>query len=348
MFNPAHRHGSCHGPNGGLPSNDPPNYSATAPSLDPLETTVDDTAWSPSYVPETTRTDLNLRFRHSGWKRRRIETYAAMTTIGTPPDVLERFAKCGCDAWIYRDTQDPLHVKIRASCCHNRWCVPCSTQKRLTLTNNLRVKLPQVPLRLITLTLRATHAPLADQLNRLTECFRRLRHHPLIKPRLTGGLSFLEITLNPKSQLWHPHLHLLAQGRYIPQGLLSQIWHQLTGDSHIVDIRTVHNPDQAAVYVAKYAAKSCDTSVWSSPPHLVEAMLALRGKRTFNTFGTWTALGLSKLPDDDTDWECVEPLYRVILRAQSGDPIATALLSLLNRRLYAYYSDLDPDYDTDP
>jgi hypothetical protein len=52
------------------------------------------------------------------------------------------------------------------------------------------------------------------------------------------GIGKLEITYN-KFKGYHPHLHLLFDGFFIPQILLSRIWREIT-DSCVVDTRTAY------------------------------------------------------------------------------------------------------------
>lgn len=51
-----------------------------------------------------------------------------------------------------------------------------------------------------------------------------------------------------------PHLHILARTDFIDQAWLSVTWSELTG-APIVDIRRVHQLEDAASYVAKYVGK---------------------------------------------------------------------------------------------
>lgn len=55
------------------------------------------------------------------------------------------------------------------------------------------------------------------------------------------------------------HIHLIVDSEFIPQRELSQIWHTVTGDSFIVDIRKVNvgrSPKAVAVYITKYLSKA--------------------------------------------------------------------------------------------
>ena len=70
-----------------------------------------------------------------------------------------------------------------------------------------------------------------------------------------------------KTGEWHPHVHMFALlDTWIDQEHLSETWHEITGDSFIVDIRRVKKDKQygysnAAAEVCKYALKFGDLSV---------------------------------------------------------------------------------------
>jgi hypothetical protein len=181
----------------------------------------------------------------------------------------------------------------------------------------------------MTLTLRSTDAGLAETISRLYQCFARLRRSREIGKCMSGGLYFLELTLNSTTLQWHPHLHVLYEGSFIPVKRLSEVWHQTTGDSYIVDLRALRDSKAAAGYVSKYAGKALGANVVLIPQKLQEAMRALAGRRVFSCFGDWQHLSLSKAREDATEWECIGALGAVIRDAQRGVPEALAILRQL-------------------
>lgn len=56
------------------------------------------------------------------------------------------------------------------------------------------------------------------------------------------------------------HVHIVLDGDYIPQDLISKTWHTITGDSYIVDIRRVRKEGRVISYLSKYLGKSLGTS----------------------------------------------------------------------------------------
>jgi hypothetical protein len=62
-------------------------------------------------------------------------------------------------------------------------------------------------------------------------------------PRVRGG--FYAIEPIHKGRGWHVHIHAILDADYLPQAELSRLWHEITGDAYIVDIRRVFSPQGA-------------------------------------------------------------------------------------------------------
>lgn len=274
---------------------------------------------------------LALSFRHSFWQSRRHRTYSALSSAFPSSSRLSRFESCGEGAWIQKSRTTPPRYRIRSSHCKDRFCEACSREKRNLVASNLYRNLSDRPLRLLTLTLKSNCTPLRSQISRLYKCFAKFRNASKITKILRGGVYFFEITYNAKIRMWHPHLHVIFEGGYLPADLARSTWLSITGDSYVLDIRFIRNVKLAASYVTKYAAKCINASVWSEPRALDEAIRALERSRTFNTFGSWRSLHLTRPPDDDTEWVDLAPLSTTLIQAKSGDPIAADLIRQLRR-----------------
>jgi len=143
--------------------------------------------------------------------------------------------------------------------------------------------------------------------------------------RVLGGAAFFEVTRSAETGLWHPHLHILVEGKYLPQEQLAGLWKDITGDSKIVDIRLVDQRKGVAEYVTKYVGSPFPADIYRDQDLLAEAMTAITGRRTCLTFGHWRGLKLTKLSTNDS-WEPLAPLQEIRQRAQAGDPWAIAVL----------------------
>jgi Replication protein len=318
-------------PNYELPRIDPANAVRidphTSTSLVPEETAVLDDGTQVLPSDPTVRSVLETQFRHAFWKRRRQSTYEQLENVEGQCEVLQRFRECGSRQWVLKAVGSDEKFKLKTNKCKNRWCEACNGEKRNTVRRNLIEQLPPGQLRMLTFTLKANKNPLRTEIKRIYDSFKKWRKHAWFCKKIYGGIFFLEITYNHKSSTWHPHLHCLVDSEFLPQKEMRYIWKEITGDSFIVDIRRVGDTNSAAGEVAKYATKSISGTVWRHPELLNEAILALKGRRTFQSFGKWAKLSLSRMPDDETEWEEIGTLAWFIQRAQRGETHATYILN---------------------
>jgi hypothetical protein len=273
----------------------------------------------------------HLSFRHSFWETRRRCTLDAIRLLHPASRRLTAFQACGINAWVVRSDQPPHRYRVRTNKCRDRFCEACAGEKRRLVAFNVARQLPKCHLRLLTLTIKSTATPLTDQIDRIYNAFRTFRNRRPIQKRITGGLYFLEITVNPASRLWHPHLHVICMGSYLPVDLVRRHWFDVTHDSYICDVRYIKTPGHAAGYVTKYAGKTIPITVWRDPKLLQEAIRAMENRRTFQTFGKMKHLDLSRIPDEDTTWTPIASLATILTQAKAGDPIATDILNQIRR-----------------
>jgi len=226
---------------------------------------------------------------------------------------------CRSLAWFVRHRVSG-EIRIASSRCNLRWCPLCIKTKRFVMLQSLIpwVKNARKP-KFLTLTLKHSPAPLADQVNALYGFFRTLRRRPFFKKRLIGGVWFFQITKSKTDGFWHPHLHIIAEGRYIDKRVLSSVWDEITHGSRIIDIKAVKNAKKASEYVARYATAPCDLSSLSLESAL-EVVESLHGRRICGTFGT--ALGLQLVPKrcpDSDDWEFMCGTHEVFYKRHHSD-----------------------------
>ena len=242
--------------------------------------------------------------RHAHWQPERERIARAIFDAGLSMSRLTAFAGCGEGVWILRDKENPARFKLVPDHCHDRFCKPCAAARSRIVARNVADLLEDQPARHITFTLKHRKATLAEQIDRLYAAYRRLRQRQLWKDRVDGAAAMLEVTWNDDNHTWHPHLHVIAVGGFIPLGDLRAAWLGVTGDSHIVDIKLVRNAKATASYVAKYATKSIDSDLTNYPGPLKEAILALKGRRAIVTSGSWAKARLTK-PPTDKQWSCL-------------------------------------------
>ena len=148
---------------------------------------------------------------------------------------------------------------------------------------------------------------------------------------LAGGAAWLELKLASDHTHWHPHLHVLHEGRYIEQGWLATDWHRITGDSYIVDVRNIKGHRDVVRYVTSYASKPLGLALTHHRSMLIEALADMTARRLMTTFGSWRGLKLCA-HSPAIDWQPIAPLAELLIRAAAGDPWADNLLSNLRGR----------------
>ncbi len=185
--------------------------------------------------------------------------------------------------------------------------------------------------RLITLTIRTTDESLETALDHLSKSFVRLRHSPLWASTQKGGAAFIEVTWNPHLARWHPHLHILSQGNYIPKAKLLDAWRKASRGSLIIDIRLVSNPQTLTRYVTKYVTKPVTQNVTKDRARFEEAVRAFRGRRLCTTFGAWRGTSLTTREKSD-DWDYVGSYADLRDQALTcSDSQAAHVMQCLNR-----------------
>lgn len=184
---------------------------------------------------------------------------------------------------------------------------------------------------LITFTVK-NGADLGERSTHLIKSFRTLleRRRDYLKKgrgfnefcKIDGAMYSYENTFNESTQEWHPHIHLFALlDEWIDQEQLSELWHDITGDSYIVDVRKVKKSKdtgyaKAAAEVCKYALKFGDLTVENT----WEAFKILKGKRLSGAFGSLYGVKIPDNPADDiedSDLPYLEMVYKFVFGKKS-------------------------------
>jgi hypothetical protein len=275
-------------------------------------------------------TDEERAFRHSEWADKRAMVQGCLGSCGTGLNRYKNFVHCGAGAevWCRKSDGSPT---LLAYYCHDRFCWPCASSRSRTIARNLHGALNKRSHRFLTLTLRSSENRLDKEIDRLYSGFKTLRRDPWWQRVCSGGCSFLEVTLNDRTLRWHPHLHIIQEGGYVPQAMLQKKWHGITGDSHIVWIEAIKDAKETIRYVSKYASKPLDASVFHSMSTLSEVMTCMRGRRMCLTFGRWAGLKLTKVERtfDPDSFKRLGSLGDLLRHARAGEPYAVGIISHL-------------------
>lgn len=137
--------------------------------------------------------------------------------------------------------------------------------------------------------------------------------------KVQGAVAAHELTYNEETDEYHPHIHMVALlNDYIDVKELSKEWHEITGDSYIVDVRKisakkstkegVSNLGAGLAEVFKYALKFSDLPQGK----LWEAYKVLKGKRMVSAYGDLYGVKVpeSLLDDPFKDLPYVEMFYK--------------------------------------
>jgi len=279
----------------------------------------------PAHVVETA-------FRHRGWMPDRTRVRKAMAQAGIPVARLERFDACGSDC-VVEVAEDGSGYRLRANYCHDRWCVPCNRARARELTGELLRMIDGKPVAFTTLTQRDYGETLPVLLKRINESFAGLRRTKLWTEKVTGGAACIQITRGKRKDHWHVHVHILHDGGAFDWNDLSTEWENQTGNSWVVDSQDVQDVAERAAYVARYASKGCDRDVVLDPDALIEAIVALRGRRMLSTFGSWRKLGDEGQDEDQRAFRRLGRFVEIVHAARSNEAWAIGVLTALKVRL---------------
>lgn len=208
-------------------------------------------------------------------------------------------------------TADLLRLHAASFCRRHLLCPLCAIRRGakalkayLDRWEVIRSEKPLLRPFLVTLTVKDGDS-LAERFRHLHDSQRALwmrkhRGRGCVLDGVAGAVWSYEVKRGQGSGAWHPHLHMIALAEVEPsQRRLSREWHEVTGDSFVVDVRPINQDDTAAGFceVFKYAVKASDMEI----PDTLHAFDVLRGKRLIASAGCFRGVDV---PEDLTD----EPL----------------------------------------
>lgn len=239
---------------------------------------------------------------------RSLELYNAVD--GTVAGRLSsRLQECRRHAFFFQNRETSL-LRVMSSRCSLRWCPICRDVMRFIITKNVDEWLLDADHpKMVTFTTQHTDDPLPLQNKWLYHCFRLVRQRSYFKNLITGGIWFFQLKLNARTDLWHPHIHCLVAGEFLPHKRLKGLWHDITADSYIVDIRAVKDLENVSMEVARYATAPADLTKMSID-HALEVYYAMKGQRICGAWGSARGTTLKpKAQDDMAEWDKVADFY---------------------------------------
>lgn len=292
--------------------------------------------WSADFTPPQKKVS---EFVHAEWYADRVKIWRAFGRCKVSEERDYRFRHCGEEGWVYQNLDDLEKFKLVLNRCGDRFCQVCGRFRAAKLRAKVAANIGHGDLRLLTLTVQAKKQKLTEAISHLYQNFRLLRLTKIWQEKVKGGMAFLEIKWNEELKRWHPHLHVVMEGHYIEQGYVTQIWKALTGDSQIVDVRRIYNPETVNRYVTKYVTKPMNATFIDRPEKLDEAINALKGKRMAIPYGTWYAKKIEEMSDenvrekerDDPVWNPIGNFADILAKHAKGEERATYIIRKLSK-----------------
>ena len=270
--------------------------------------------------------------RYGKAKRSALDTAEYMATLPKHQAVANRLSGCG-NYLLFRHffTIDTVKLHAASFCMKHLLCPLCAIRRGAKalgayLDRFEAIKHANARLRPFLVTLTVKDGPdLRERFKHLHKSQRELwmrkhRGRGSVLDGVEGAVWSYEVKRGQGSGLWHPHLHMIALAEVMPDAdRLSRDWHEITGDSFIVDVRPISQDDPASgfVEVFKYAVKFSD----QEPADTVHAWETLAGKRLLGSAGCFRGV---EIPDDLTD--------------DPGDYLGLPYVDLLYRYLSGRYS----------
>lgn len=265
--------------------------------------------------------------RYGKAKRSALDTAEYMATLPKHQAVANRLSGCG-NYLLFRHffTIDTVKLHAASFCMKHLLCPLCAIRRGAKalgayLDRFEALKRSSARLRPFLVTLTVKDGPdLAERFKHLHDSQRELwkrkqRRRGSVLDGVEGAVWSYEVKRGNGSGLWHPHLHMIALAEVAPDAeRLSREWHQITGDSFIVDVRPISQDDPASgfVEVFKYAVKFSD----QEPADTVHAWETLAGKRLLGSAGCFRGVEIPEdLTDDPGDYlglPYVDLLYRYL------------------------------------
>ena len=248
--------------------------------------------------------------RYGKAKKGALDVADYMATVPQHQAMAAKVQGCG-DYLIFRHYFTIDRVKLHgASLCRKHLLCPLCAIRRgskflaayLSKWDVIKAQNPALNAYLVTLTVKDGE-DLKERFQHLHKSQRELwmrKHRGRLSSPLVGVVGAVwsyEVKRGQGSGVWHPHLHMIALAEVQPnQKQLADEWHQITGDSFIVDVRPISQDDPVSgfIEVFKYAVKFSD----QEPADTVHAWETLRGKRLLASSGCFRGV---VIPDDLTD-----------------------------------------------
>jgi len=231
------------------------------------------------------------------------------------------------------DTGKPCVLILTCKC---RLCPTCQHHRTSLCAAKTRHAAKQMEdMRFLTLTIKHSQTPLRDQVKKLCGAFAKLRRSQYWKAHTKGGIYTLEITYNPGSDEFHPHIHALIDGDWMDHQVLKNMWEKITGDSKNLRIERPKSTKAIERYICKYISKNIAPD--NIPPHrLAEYVASIKSWRMIQSFGHIKMASDEELKmKDRPTFTHIMELHVLRHFAKSGNLVAASLLEAWRNLIWA-------------
>lgn len=250
--------------------------------------------------------------RYGKAKKGALDVSDYMETMPEHKAIAQRVKSCG-DYLVFRHyfTVDRVRLHGASLCMKHLLCPLCAIRRGAKYLKAYLVKFqalqeqnPNLRAYLVTLTVKDG----SDLKERFQHLFksqhelwkRKKRGRGSVLDGVAGAVWSYEVKRGQGSGVWHPHLHMIALAESMPdQQQLSNEWHNITGDSFVVDVRPISQEDPASgfVEVFKYAVKFAE----QEPADTVHAWVTLAAKRLIGSAGLFRGVEVPEGLLDDLE-----------------------------------------------
>jgi hypothetical protein len=224
----------------------------------------------------------------------------------TQPLALELLKLDNERKWHYQNILNCCHTglvsegRIKMHYCKSRLCLVCARIKTASMLNKYYPDLKNRKMRMVTLT--SANVPLKELSGRVAFMKEKFMYVRRLNTRVTGtpinGLYTIEITFNPVSRTYHPHIHMLLEASADKCHWITDMWmKQCVKHSVKVSLKGQHigerltNPSQLLEvfkYVTKYprGKELKDLKNLKTTATMIDRILtSIHNKRMVVTFG---------------------------------------------------------------
>lgn len=183
---------------------------------------------------------------------------------------------------------------VIGSLCRNRWCMNCNRIKTAEMVNGYSAPLLELgnqdELYFVTLTAPTIKADkLTTEIRKYIKVFQQCQDALRKQKIKLNGMRKLEVTYNETDDKYHPHFHLIQQGKHESECLQKEWVKRFSkqpkkASNKGQNIQLVTNLEKGCLELFKYATK--DSVKDTTPPFALDVIYqSLRGVRIYQPYG---------------------------------------------------------------